>query len=168
MSGGALDELMRLMAFNRWASLRMLDAVADLTAEELGRDMKSSFPSVLNTLVHMVGAEWVWPSRWMGESPAQFPAAPGLTSVEAVRERWEGVWRDQESFLAGLSEGDAARPVRYRLFSGAEDAQPLGGLLRHVVNHATYHRGQLVTLLRQLGRTPPSTDYIRYLREAGA
>jgi uncharacterized damage-inducible protein DinB len=55
--------------------------------------------------------------------------------------------------------------LHYRLFSGAEETRPLGDLMRHVVNHGSYHRGQLVTMLRQLGKAPPSTDYILYLRE---
>jgi uncharacterized damage-inducible protein DinB len=38
--------------------------------------------------------------------------------------------------------------------------------MRHVVNHSTYHRGQLAMMLRQLGQAPPSTDFTRYLREA--
>jgi uncharacterized damage-inducible protein DinB len=162
-----MEELRRLFAFNRWANQRMLDAASELTAEELTRDMRSSFPSVLDTLVHMVGAEWVWLARWTGESPREFPDASGLTSLQAVRDRWDDVWGGQQGLLASLSGADDARHLRYRLFSGAEDEQPLGDLMRHVINHGTYHRGQLVTLLRQLGRTPPSTDYLRYLRETG-
>lgn len=162
-----MEELRRLFDFNRWASERFLDAAAELTPEELGKDMKSSFPSVLATLAHMYGAEWVWLSRWQGESPTTLPGAEDLTSLEAVREGWEALWSDQRAFLAGLSPGDEMRTVRYRLFSGADDTRALGDLMRHVVNHATYHRGQLATLLRELGKTPPSTDYVRYLRESG-
>jgi len=54
--------------------------------------------------------------------------------------------------------------VAYRTFDGSSHEQSLGDLLRHVVNHATYHRGQLATMLRQLGRTPPATDLVRYYR----
>lgn len=162
-----MEELRSLFEFNRWANLRFLDAAGELSDEELSRDIESSFPSVLSTLVHMVGAEWVWLSRWKGDSPSDFPGADRLTSARAVRERFDEVWAEQQDYLAGLSPQDAAAPVRYRLFSGAEDSQPLGELIRHVVNHGSYHRGQLTTLLRQLGKTPPSTDYIRYLRETG-
>jgi len=162
-----VDELKRLFEFNRWANVRLLDAAAELGDEELTRDLRSSFPSVLDTLAHMVGAEWVWLNRWRGESPKEFPAAASLTSLKAVAERFDDVWSAQRAFLATLSHADEARPLTYLLFSGDEDSQPLGELMRHVVNHGTYHRGQLVTLLRQLGKTPPSTDYIRYLRETG-
>lgn len=158
-----------MFGYNRWANVRMLDALAELTPEELTGDTKSSHPSLLATLMHMLGAEWVWLERWKGSSPASFPDAEGLDSVAAVRERWDALWRDQQSFLSGLEDDGPERPLQYRLFSGLEDARPLGDLMRHVVNHGSYHRGQLVTMLRQLGKVPPSTDYILYLREeAGA
>ena len=162
-----MDDLRRLFEYNRWANLRILEAVEPLTSAELQREIPSSFPSVLATLVHALGAEWVWLERWKGVSPTALPDASGLDSVGAVRARWDEVWADQQELLAGLDEGDATRAVDYRLFSGAADTRPLGELMRHVVNHATYHRGQLVTMLRHLGRTPPSTDYVAWLRETG-
>ena len=163
----ALKELRKLYAYNRWANLRMLDALEELTDAELGRDLKSSFPNLAATLVHLLDAEWVWLERWNGRSPTDFPDGSAMTSVHAVRDRWDLLWRDQQAFLEGLDERTVARPVSYRTFAGDPQSQPLPDLMRHVVNHATYHRGQLVTMLRQLGKTPPSTDYVRYLREEG-
>lgn len=163
-----MDELRRLFEYNRWANLRFLDAADELAPEEFLRELRSSFPSVRETLIHLIGAEWVWLSRWQGTSPTGFPEASELTSIQAIRDRWDALWEDQQAFLEGLTPEAESRPVHYRLFSGEEDEQTLGELMRHVINHATYHRGQLVTFLRQLGRTPPSTDYIRFLREASA
>ncbi len=160
-----MDELRRLFDYNRWATLRILDAAASLTTEELTRDLKSSFPSVLATLLHGLGAERVWLERWNGRSPTAFLDSSALDSVAAIRERWDALWRDQQAFLSGLGDGDVTRSLSYRLFNGDTDTRPLGELMRHVVNHATYHRGQVVTMLRQLGRSPPSTDYVRWLRE---
>ena len=162
-----MDDLRRLLEYNRWATLRMLAVLEQLAEAELQREILSSFPSVLATLVHAMGAEWVWLERWKGTSPTALPRAEGLDSVAAVRGRWDELWADQQAFLGGLGAGDVERPVSYRLFNGDADTRPLGELVRHVVNHATYHRGQLVTMLRQLGRTPPSTDYVRWLREVG-
>jgi len=86
-----MNELRTLFRFNRWATLRFLDAMADLPAEELGRNLGSSFPSLAATLVHMLGAEWVWLQRWHGESPATFPDATTLDSVAKVRARWDAL-----------------------------------------------------------------------------
>jgi uncharacterized damage-inducible protein DinB len=160
-------ELKRLFAYNRWATTRTLDAVASLTPEELTRDLKSSFPSVVATLAHGLGAERVWLTRWQGTSPTAFPPESSLATLADVRAAWDELWRDQQTYLAGLGDVDVARPLAYKLFNGQADTQPLGDLMRHVINHATYHRGQVVTMLRQLGKTPPSTDYIRFVREGG-
>jgi uncharacterized damage-inducible protein DinB len=168
VSAADRDDLRRLFAYNRWANLRLLDAAEELTPEELGRRVESSFPSVLETLEHLLGAEWVWLTRWKGTNPTDFPEdAPAWKTVAAVRERWDRLWEEQREFLDRLSLERVESYITYRVFSGAEDEQVLGDLMRHVVNHATYHRGQLVTMLRQLGKEPPSTDFIRYLREVG-
>lgn len=161
-----MDEMHKLFAYNRWANLRVLEAIEELTREELGRDLTSSFPSVASTLTHMLGAEWVWLERWRGSSPTTFPDASSLDSVPAVRDRWTALWDEQAAFMEGLPRGAENRAISYHLMNGTPDRQPLGDLMRHVVNHGTYHRGQLVTMLRQLGKTPPSTDYVRWLRES--
>jgi uncharacterized damage-inducible protein DinB len=160
-------ELRRLFDYNRWATLRLLDAAGYLSHEELTRDLRNSFPSVLATLVHGLGAEWVWLERWNGRSPTAFPDAAPLDSISALGARWDALWSDQQRFISALRDADVSREIRYKLFNGAEDARPLGDLVRHVINHATYHRGQVVTMLRQLGKTPPSTDFIRFVREVG-
>lgn len=160
-----MDELQRLFDYNRWATRRLLDAAASLQAEDLRRDLKSSFASVLDTFTHMLGAEWVWLERWHGRTPTAFLESSALNSVPALRARWDLLWREQQGFLDGLEDGDQTRDVAYKLFNGDADRRGLGDLMRHVVNHATYHRGQVVTMLRQLGVTPPPTDYVRWLRE---
>lgn len=160
-----MEELQRLFDYNRWATRRLLDAAEALPREDLGRDLKSSFPSLLATLTHMIGAEWVWLERWKGSSPTAFLDTSALDTVKAVRARWDTLWREQQGFLDGLEDGDQKRAVAYKTFKGDPDTRPLGELMRHVVNHATYHRGQVVTMLRQLGAVPPATDYVRWLRE---
>ena len=128
--------------------------------------MKRRGLGVAATLVHVMASEWVWLRRWQGESPTGFPDLAAMTSVRAVRDRWDDLWQEQRAFLDGLAEEDGARRVTYRTFAGDAYEHRLGDLVRHVINHSTYHRGQLVTMLRQLGKEPPSTDYVRYLREA--
>jgi uncharacterized damage-inducible protein DinB len=163
-----LDDLRTLFDYNRWANLRLLDAAEPLSDEELGKILGGSFPNLAATLVHLLGAEWVWLRRWLGESPSTFPEAATLKSVKAVRSRWDALWAEQQRFLAALDETDMQRPVAYRGFDGKAFELPLHELMRHVVNHGTYHRGQLASQLRQLGHTPPATDLVRFYRERGA
>jgi uncharacterized damage-inducible protein DinB len=68
-------------------------------------------------------------------------------------------------YLAGLSDADLERIVEYRTMAGEAHADTLALLIRHVVNHSTYHRGQAATQLRQLGQAPPGTDLVKYLRQ---
>ena len=83
----------------------------------------------------------------------------GEEAYDAVRRRV------RTSFLAQLTDADLEGVVSYRAPDGQAFSHPFGQLMRHVVNHSTYHRGQLATQLRQLGHTPPNTDFTRYLRE---
>lgn len=160
-----MDEFRDLYAYNRWANRRILDTAARLSPEELSRDLGSSFPSVLETLAHVLAAEWIWLVRWRGSSPPGLPESWDLSSLEAVRARWADVEADQRAFVEGLDGAALDRVVAYRDTRGNPYQNPLGQLLRHVVHHSTYHRGQVITLLRQLGADAVATDYVVYLRE---
>jgi uncharacterized damage-inducible protein DinB len=160
-----LDEIHDLFAYDRWADRRILDAVDALDAEAYGRALVSSFPSVRDTLVHALAARWVWLRRCTDTSPAGMPQGWQGMGFEALGAAWQEVDAELAAFLAGLAETDLDRTLAYRDTRGRDFAQPLWQVLRHVVNHATYHRGQLVTLLRQVGAEPPATDMVVYHRE---
>lgn len=163
-----MDEIRELYAYNRWANRRILDAAAVLDAASFTRDLGSSFHSVQDTLVHILGAEWIWLSRWKGTSPTGLPASWDLSTYDALCERWAEVERDQAAFVDGLTELDLGRAITYRNMKGEGFKNTLGQMLRHVVNHSSYHRGQVATLLRQLGAQAVSTDLIRFYRERAA
>lgn len=161
----SLGDLRTLYAFNAWARARMLDAVAQLDESAYRKPLGNSFSSVHATLVHILGTEDIWLRRWCGETPAD-PASPdAFRSFDEVRRRWEELEAVLQRFLAELTEGEVLRVVRYRDTRGNEQATPLWQMMQHVVNHSTYHRGQVTTMLRQLGATPVATDLIHYYRE---
>lgn len=159
------NEIRDLFAYNRWANRRILDAAATLDDDDLARDLGSSFPSVLATLAHIVAADWVWVRRWSGESPPGPPAEWDLSSLDRVRSKWDEIEAERDAVLAALDDDDLARDVRYRDTAGTPFTSRMDEILRHLVNHSTYHRGQVVTMLRQLGATPPATDLIAFYRE---
>lgn len=161
----AADEIRDLYAYNRWANNRILEASAQLDDEEFIRNMNSSFPSVGQTLAHLVEVDWVWLSRWTGSSPAEVPNSWDLSSLPKIRRQWEAIEDDRSAFLAGLSAEDVLGQVSYKATPELEYRAPLWQLLRHVVNHSTYHRGQLTTMIRQLGREPISTDLVLFHRQ---
>ncbi|MGH9863529.1 MAG: DinB family protein, partial [Candidatus Acidiferrales bacterium] len=113
-------------------------------------------------LAHLVLVEWVWLERWQGRSPKSIPADE-FSTAGAVEERWRRVERDLRSYLGGLNDGALAVPLTYVNLRGQTCTYPLGKVVWHLVNHQTYHRGQVTTLLRQLGATPVGVDYTLYL-----
>ncbi len=159
------DEARELFGYGSWANARMFGAAEALPEARLDAVAASSFPSLQATLAHIVGAEWIWLRRWLGESPGSAPTWAGGAPLAELESRRAAVETERAAFLDRLADGDLDAPVTYRGLDGQGFSLPLGKLMRHVVNHSTYHRGQIATQLRQLGRTPPNTDYTRFLRE---
>ena len=156
-------EISKLFTYNRWANARTLEPVSKLTAEEYGRTLGGSFPSVSETLAHIYAAEWIWLERWQGRSPRGLPAAQEVANLVALREKWKAVEAGQSAFLAAITEARMAEVVSYANVRGETWSYPLGEMLVHLVNHSTYHRGQIATMLRQLGTSPEPTDYLLFL-----
>jgi uncharacterized damage-inducible protein DinB len=158
-----LSTLRNFFAFERWANRTILESVAVLTPEEYARPIGGSFGSVQGTLFHIFGADWVWLERFHGRSPRAMPEGEDLTALEALARKWREVEAGQDAFLAALTQERMEEPLSYVAFSGDSFTRRLGDALLHLANHGTYHRGQVATLLRQLGRTAASTDYLRFL-----
>lgn len=161
-----INEARELFGYGSWATARMFSAAEALAEEQVDAPAASSFPSVRATLAHIVGAEWIWSRRWLSESPTSLPAWAAKASLGELKRELEAVEAERTSLLAKLTDADLAGVFSYRGMDGKDFSQPLGQLVQHVVNHSTYHRGQLATQLRQLGHTPPNTDFTKYLREA--
>ena len=161
------EEVLSLYDYNSWANHRVMDACAQLTPEQFSRELKSSFPSVRATLEHILWAEWLWLERWQGRSHAG-PLGGERADLSAVRARWNQIEADLQGFVRQLSAADLERVVTYRNTKGQGFSNPLRHMLQHLVNHGTYHRGQITMMLRQLGATPLATDLIAFYRENAA
>ena len=160
----SVDTLCGLFEYDYWARDRQLEACAALTLEQFLRPMGSSFSSVRDTLAHLVAAEWVWLERWLGRSPTKLDAeeysAEKFPTLDSVRQRWRMVEANMRSYLSGLQDGALDRPLSYTNLKGERWTYPLWQTLLHLVNHQTYHRGQITTLLRQLGAAAPAIDFL--------
>ena len=155
-----LATLRELFAYNYWARDRQNEACAALGQEQFQRPLSNSFSSVRDTLAHLVGVEWLWLERWCGRSPRALPAAEEFPTLAAIAERWRAVEQGMREYLAGLNEEALARPLTYANLRGETWTYPLWRTLLHLVNHQTYHRGQVTTLLRQLGTRPAPLDLL--------
>jgi uncharacterized damage-inducible protein DinB len=162
-------ELWTLLDYHYWARDHVLDAVQLLTPEQFTRDMNSSFRSVRGTLAHVYFAEWAWHSRWLGRSPSKGREAGEVADVAGLRTAWGELERSVRAFAGGLDERGVEREIEYRLLNGQPGTSRVWQMVQHVVNHATYHRGQVTTMLRQMGaRAPKEMDLDTFYRERGA
>jgi uncharacterized damage-inducible protein DinB len=158
-------DLRRLYEYTDWANDRILDVIAGVSEEQFTREIVSSFSSIRDTLSHVVFAEWLWLQRWKGVSPSELPAWAKDSSFAALRELLHEVAADRRAYLDAFTDDAAGSMLDYRNIKGEPFTMPLGELLVHCANHSTYHRGQLVTMLRQAGVAAiPSTDYSQFLR----
>lgn len=164
MSGGHAGLFRRLFEYNRWANARARAAVARLTPEQFTRQVGGSYGSVRNTLAHVVASEWVWLRRWKGTSPTAPPFPEDGLTFERLEAEWEPIERETQVFVDGLGDAKLEEVVAYNNTRGLPFSEPLWQQLQHLVNHSSYHRGQIVTLLRQLGAEPIGTDLIAFYR----
>lgn len=165
-------EQMRLLyEYNAWANHRTLDACAALTPEQFAQRIESSFPSVRETLVHIVAAEWIWLERWQGRSPAADEwrnFGRDLSDLGRVRAYWTELEARLMDFVASVTPERLAGAFEIRTTDGTPYTQPLWQMMQHLANHGTYHRGQVTTMLRQLGAKPVATDLIAFYRQRAA
>lgn len=159
-----MTDFPRLYAFTQWATGRLLHAAAQLPADALTRDLGGSIPTVIDTLRHIVWSEWRWLDRWHERAPA---GTDPLTcaDVPSLETRWAEIAAEQHKFVARAGAADLARRISYINGAGERWTYTLADMMHHVVNHSTYHRGQVVGMLRRVGAVPPATDYLVYVDE---
>jgi len=160
------DELRALFDYHYWARDRILAAAERITPEQYARDMGNSFRSVRATLCHIYLADLVWYRRWQGLPPPATVSAEPYETVADLRQAWLELEGQYRAYLDSLGDEGVQRILSYTLLSGAAGTSIIWQMMQHVVNHATYHRGQVTTMLRQLGADPPkSLDLIAFYRE---
>lgn len=162
-----LQEIKLLFAYNSWASDRIFEAVSPLPAENYFKDLKGSHGGIHGTLTHLVGAEKIWLSRWVGRPDATLLKAEEVTSLADLRSIWEVVGRETAAFLSKMNERKLQETLSTTTSKGVQYTQTYQQMFQHVVNHSTYHRGQIAAMMRQVGAAPVATDLIAFYRQVG-
>jgi uncharacterized damage-inducible protein DinB len=165
-----IKDIKQLFDYTEWANAKAMQAAAILADEDLRRDVGVSHKSIFETLLHMAGAEWIWFERWNGRSPAKAEAwslwtADVCANLAALEDRWSNLIDQRAKYIAGLDEELLEAELAFKLLSGDASSMRLADQMQHVANHSTMHRGQVVSMIRQLRAEPPSTDLIFYLRQ---
>lgn len=162
------QEFRTLYEYDAWANGRTLNACATLTPEQFTRNLGNSFGSVRDTLVHILGAQIVWIERLSGGAPAGLPSPDGFPDLGSVRAKWQEIEPKLHAYVNSLTGPDLDRVLEYSNLKGVAFRDQISYILQHLANHGSYHRGQITTLLRQLGATPVNTDMIGFYRERAA
>jgi uncharacterized damage-inducible protein DinB len=158
-------EMVSLYEYNAWADLRALEAASALSKEQFTKPLGSSFSSVRDTLAHIYGAEWIWLERFQGRSPSAIPDDADFAEIAKLKASWAAFEPTLLNFVRGLTQADLDRVMEYKTFKFGVYSNPLWQSMQHVVNHGTYHRGQITSMLRQLGAQPILTDLMHFYRE---
>jgi uncharacterized damage-inducible protein DinB len=179
-----VTDIETLYAYNRWSNQRLFSTLEKLNPQQLATEVRSSFTTIRETVFHILFAEWLWLKRWQGTSPrASSPdpnvtsatwkaLSPGgiptpreLTTIAELKSFGEAIERERQEFLSTLSDSTLQAPLGFKDMTGTPHSQPLVQLLQHVVNHGSYHRGQVATMLRQVGAEPVALDMAFFFRE---
>lgn len=152
-------------AYNRWAYQTLTDTILQMDEHLHQQIVKSSFPNLYATILHLWDAESIWWQRMEGHQQMVIPSKQfNPTMKEAVNGLLQqaGEW---ERFVTGTTEENLQREFYYKNLKGDSFRSAVWQVTHHLFNHGTYHRGQLVTMMRELGVTEiPVTDFIHWYR----
>ena len=156
-----LSQIKELFEYNSWANEKLMNFVESEGLAYFTRELGGSFPSIRDTFVHILGVEELWLSRWQGENgqllnPHDFP------TLDSLKDRWHPQQRRLNEYLLGLNDNDLEHIIAYKNIHGIPYSLELWKQMLHFSNHSSYHRGQVVTMVRQLKLEPPSTDLIYF------
>jgi uncharacterized damage-inducible protein DinB len=152
--------------FNSWANKRILNWLFSKPLELLDREIPSSFPSLRKTMLHIWDAEQIWMHRLQGKVATSFPSETFTGTADDLKKGLLATSEHFAAFLHNCPDQFFQQEIRYQNSRGEQFTTPNSEVILHCIQHSTFHRGQLVTMARNLGLIdPPQTDYIGYVRE---
>lgn len=149
--------------YSAWATSQLLNACGPLTLEQLDIGLGASHSSILGTFRHIYDGERVWLERLIESGVWRLPTGPPPEyTFEFLVQSWPKLWQGYRQWLESASDTDLAHEFPTLLPEETTLRGPRWQIVLHAVNHSTLHRGQLITMLRQLGLQPPNTDLMTY------
>ena len=157
------------MRYKAWADRLLFQTVAGLPEAALTASQPIIFGSLLRTLHHVYAMDTVWRAHLLGEThgftsrnPDTCPAFAALRAAQAAIDDW------YPGYAESLSDAACDEVIAFTFIGGGDGRMRREDMLLHVVNHATYHRGHVASMLYQLAVPPPTTDFPVFLREDDA
>lgn len=134
------------------ADRQIAAAAATVTEDAFAQDQDISFGSIQKLVNHAMTAQKVWLRRLSGEDVAYVDELP--PSLHEVATRWEAIHRGLLEFAESQTSESIQRLIRSRTRTGRRFEVPAWAVMLHVSDHATYHRGQLNSMIRRGGGKP--------------
>jgi uncharacterized damage-inducible protein DinB len=159
-----LDDFVSLFAFNQWANAKMLEACRRLSPEQYGAEPAPGWSSVRATVHHIAIVTEGWLRGLAADPDESVPTEEELATVDDAERLLQRAYRRLDELLPKLTPERLATPVAYRR-RGRTATLPPWAVLRHVVNHTTYHRGQVASKLKRFGIQQPETDFVYWMFE---
>jgi uncharacterized damage-inducible protein DinB len=158
------DDFASLFAFNRWANAKMLDACRKLTPEQYAAEPAPGWAPVRTTVYHIAVVTEGWLRGVTGDPDPNFPEEAEVATPDAAEQLLARAYRRCDELLPTLTPEVLATP---RTFSrrGRTATFPPWVVLRHIVNHTTYHRGQVASKLKRFGVQQAETDLVYWVLE---
>ncbi len=158
------DALPSLYAYNRWANDRVLDACRKLTPEQYAAEPVPGWASVLSTIYHIAIVTDGWLRGLSADADESMPTEPEIATVDDAAKLLERAYGRFDELMKTMTPERLATPVILRR-RGRVATLPPWAVLRHIVNHSTYHRGQVASKLKRFGVEQPATDYVYWVFE---
>lgn len=159
------DILLQLAAYSSWANQKLFEIVLKQPEEDWHKEVASSFTTLHATILHMWDAESAW---WQRIKLQEVVTAPSANFKGTTRDLVSALQHQNhlyENWIRNASDAAIEHVFQYYNSKREHFKQPVCEVLLHVFNHGTYHRGQIVTMLRGLGVTKiPQTDFVVWTR----
>ena len=159
-----ISEIFTLFQYDEWATERTLESVSNLSDGKYHDDLKSSHGGIHGTLRPHIQCEYDLASALEGKLPMSSSNAQEIPNLDSLKAHWKEYRISLHNYLRNLTEDILIAPLSYADLKGNKHAEPLYQQMQQVINHASYHRGQIVTMLRQLGGKPQATDLLLFYR----
>jgi uncharacterized damage-inducible protein DinB len=157
--------LQQYATYNIWANKLITEKIAPLPTEILHKEMNSSFGSIYKTIIHLMDVESIWWQRLKLQEHVEWPGKSFNGNFEELSRQLLSLSKQWNNWIENTNEVNLTHVFAYQNSKKEHFKQPVYEMLLHLFNHQTYHRGQLVTMLRQNGiEKIPATDFIVFSR----
>lgn len=143
---------LKLYQYNAWANNQVIKSLVNQSVAD---------EKALSIMSHLLAAPFIWLNRIKGlpKSEVKLWETQDLDTLQQMAEEGASIWLD---FITNTKSFD--RDLSYTNYVGSPYVTNVEQIMIHLVNHSSYHRGQVALRIRQLGLQPVNTDYITYDR----